>query len=476
MGSDRLSSLPAELVCGILDFLDSPKDLFSVLRASLYIYGAFKTSREQVLRQVSRNGFKSSALSAAITAVRFLRADYSEPRTPQDRDRAVHKNKRRFSFLITLLERAKAGRQRGPTLDESVGLCSLLSSFEAFAQDCTSQFLATAEWELARKSDPGLPQNVSPGLLQGPISLSQTELGRLQRAFVRYITFQSLIHAMPHDPGYEERLSLLHIASLFVYFTPWEVEEIACVHQYIVRWLRRILDEVEDDFVETVATAEGPSRLRFHAKNTVDLDDSDSEEPSVCNDECELGPDGVTWQLFDSTNVAFPSTVMFLKSQKQLQPALIENLATLPPKWFRTLVESSNPQRRNMINHNFETRNDNIGKALCIRTSPLGRPHFQAEYQGWKSGQQLEFEGDDLQKRNFAWLWVRQMKPYPGYNHKCDTDLRAWGYVFWDKDRLEQMRLLEGIWSARYSHALPAGYQEKSRPSAQERLKDLGLA
>jgi hypothetical protein len=476
MGSDRFSSLPAELVCGILDFLDSPKDLFSVLRASLYIHGAFTTSREHVLRQVARNGFKSTALSAAITAVRFPRADNSEPMTPQDQDHAIHRNKKRFSFLVELLERAKAGRQRGPTLDESVGLCSLLSSFEAFARDCSSQFLATAEWELARKSDPGVPQNVSPGLLQGPISLSQTELGRLQRAFVRYTTFQSVIHAMPHDTRSEGRLSPQVIASLFVYFTPWEVEEIACVHQYIVRWLRRILDEVEDDFVESVAAAEGPSRLRFLNKTTADLDDSDLEDPFVCNDECELGPDRVTWQLFDSTDVAFPSTVMFLKSQKQLQPALIENLATLPPEWFRTLVESSNPQRRNMINHNFQTKNDKIGEALCIRTPPLGCRHFQAEYQGWKSGQQLEFEGDDLQKRNFAWLWVHQMKPYPGYNDNCDTDLRAWGYVFWDKDRLDQMRLLEGTWSARYSHAPPAGYQEKSRPSAQERLRDLGLA
>lgn len=106
----------------------------------------------------------------------------------------------------------------------------------------------------------------------------------------------------------------------------------------------------------------------------------------------------------------------------------------------------------------------------------MDRRHFQAEYQDWKSGQQLEFEGGDLQKCNFAWLCLHQMKPYPGYNDKCDRDLRTWGYVFWDKDRLDQMRLLEETWSARYSHAPPAGYQEKSRPSAQERLRDLGLA
>lgn len=463
MGSDPFSCLPVELVCGILNFLNSPKDLFSVLRASPYTHGAFTTSREYVLLQLARSGFGRTVLSAAITAVRFPRAEYSEPMTSRDRDHAVHRNEKRFSFLIQLLERAKTGRQRGPTLDETVAVCSLLSSFEAFIENFCRQLLATAEWELARKSNSRVPRDSRPDLLQAAFSIHPKELGRLQRAFIRYTSFQSLIRTMPHDTGSDDTSSSRLVASLFGFFHLWEVEEIACIHQYIVRWLRRILDELEDDFVESIVTAEEPLRMRFYHKNAVGLEDAESDDPFMYNED-----DGVTGQLSD---VAVSSTVMFSDSQKPLQDDLINNLATLPPKWFRTLVKSSNRQRRDMIMDNFKTRPDTIGEAIAMTRSPLHRQHIQTEHRGRNSGQPVEFKRDSLRTRNFAWLWAHQKNPYARYQDTDDTALRAWGYVFWNKDRLDQMGLLEGTRSARCCSVRPRDYHQKNVAGAMERLE-----
>ncbi len=476
MGSDRLSSLPPELICKILGQLDSTHDLSSIIRASPSIYtGAFTDSRELVLRHVAENAFKSIALSIALTAVRFLKANTSLKESHTNQKREDHKES--FVLLVQLLEKAKTEQQRGPTLAENVALCGLLSSFNAFAQHCGRQFLATAKWELAHKSETVVPQNVSLSQVQGPISLSDTELGRLQRGYLRYITLQSLIHPIPPDRN--GSLSSQDIQSLLANFTPWEVEEIACIHQYTVHWLRRILDEVEDDFVESVITAKGPSRWRFLPNGEdkrASFSSLEAEFPFVVNSEDELGPDGATWQESDSTEGS--STIMFLKSEKGSQPDLIEHLATLPPKCFRTLVESTNPQRRSIINRNYYRRRASLEEAMQLGISSERRQYlFQAEHQGRQRREKLRFEGDDLRKRNLAWLWAHPMISYPGYDYTCDTDLRAWGYVFWDKDRLEQMRLLEKPRPSRFFPSLPPYYlKPESRPSAQERLRNLGFA
>lgn len=344
-------------------------------------------------------------------------------------------------------------------------------------QDCCRKFLATAEWELARKSEAIVPQSVSPSRLHGPISPSDTELGRFQRGFLRYVALQSLIHPIPLHRN--ESLSSQDIAILLANFTPWEIKEIACVHKYTVYWLRRILDEVEDDFVESVTTSEGPARWRFlpdDENERVSLGSLRAEGPFISNSKDELGPNRVTWQESELTEGS--STIVSLKSEKWSQPDLIENLATLPPKCFRTLVESNNPQRRSIINRNHYLNRANLKKAMHLGISPESRHYFfQIEHQGRQRHQQLKFEGDDLHKRNLAWLWAHQMMPCPSYDDTCDIDLRAWGYVFWDKDGLENMRLLEETRPSRPSSNRPPHYPKPgSRPSAQERLRNLRFA
>ena len=471
MKSDLLSSLPPELICAILIRLSTPQDLYSVIRASPLIYiGAFTASREFILRNVAQNAFEPTTLSEALMVVRFLKSD--NPSNNEGRDYY----QRRLNFLLHLIREAKAEPPPGPMLAEGIALCGLFRSFEIFAQDCSKQFLDTAEWEIARKSKAEVIQEVSPHDLQKRSPPSDIELARLQRGFLRYTAFQNLMHTSEMLSHECNCVSSEHVVALFAEFTPWEIEEIACVHQYTVDWLKKILDEVEDDFIKSVAATEQPSSSKFLPSGedkSVDHHSMEAQLPFVSNNEDELGPEGVSWQPSEFTEGS--STIMFLDSEKQSQPKLIEHLATLGFKFLRILIKADNPQRRSIINRNYHYKYANLGYAL--RQCPWRTTgFFYEEWKGWQRSQKLEFEGDEHEKRNLGWLWAHQMTPYPGYYDTCNMNLRAWGYVFWDSDRLENLGIFKEPRPSQDCPSYPPHYSEPEiGPSVQRRLRDMRL-
>jgi hypothetical protein len=70
-----------------------------------------------------------------------------------------------------------------------------------------------------------------------------------------------------HTPGnlayHDNQVTVKQAATIFAEFTPWEIEEIACVHQNFISRLQEIFNEVEDYFVETVASTEQPSTSKY---------------------------------------------------------------------------------------------------------------------------------------------------------------------------------------------------------------------
>lgn len=112
MRSDFLSSLPPELICGILSQLDSPQHVFAIIRASPWIYtGAFMASREIVLCNVLQNAFQSTALSEARIAIRFLKVN-----TPLEKicgDYKYDDYKKSLILLAQLIKEVKTELQPG---------------------------------------------------------------------------------------------------------------------------------------------------------------------------------------------------------------------------------------------------------------------------------------------------------------------------------------------------------------------------
>ena len=109
-------------------------------------------------------------------------------------------------------------------------------------------------------------------------------------------------------------------------------------------------------------------------------------------------------------------------------------------------------------------------------------PIFLTERAGRKCRQHLDFEGDACEKRNHAWLWAHQFCPQNLYSLECNLDLRAWGYVFWDSNRLEKLGVMKEPRSVLDCSRFPEHYDDPlgdrlyTEPSAQERLRGMGLA
>ena len=192
-------------------------------------------------------------------------------------------------------------------MDENIELCRLYPSLDYFIKDCSEKFLTTVQREINffRKSN-----DLKTKSLYRPTnheSLSPLELARLQRAFVRYITLQSLFY-VPRPTYDSGKVSTEHVAALFGEYSPWEVEEIACVHHYIISQLEDVFEDVENYFVFTVASTEQPSTSRYLSEgnnNPIDLRSYETEstfsDPEIC---------------------------MFMDSEKRHHSYIIEHLAT----------------------------------------------------------------------------------------------------------------------------------------------------
>jgi hypothetical protein len=435
----------------ILSHLSIPQDLYSVIRASSYLRGAFTGSKEIIIRNVARNAFNSTALPEALVTVRFRQSDDSPN---EDRD---HHEQRLASILRLVRE---AARPPTLTLSESIELCRFFPSFNYFVQDYTRSFLENTQQKFGNRNQAMIAEKASSNKSHFGYSLSHLEMARVHRGFLRYSTLQSFMHT-PRKSGYHDnRVTQQQAAAILAEFTPWEIEEIACVHQYFINRLQEIFNEVEDYFVGSVASTEQPSTSKYLPvgdNKNVDLQSMEAETQFFHEYEYSSGEEDV----------------MFLDSEKGHQAPVIQHIATLGFPFLRNLCKADNARRNIMISENYYCKFVSLNDAL--RHCP--RPQtdlFKREFQGRKSNQKLDFEGDHYQKRNLGWLWANQMQPHSGYYADYDVDLRSWGYVFWDSDRLEKLGVLKVPRPSGYCHSRPPHYKKlEVRPSAQRRLREL---
>lgn len=138
-------------------------------------------------------------------------------------------------------------------LDLSIPLCKFQSAVEYLIEDfCTR---SSVHW-----SEEASLQNAQVKLTDWTIdswrpSLSKTEISRLQRAFYRYNTCRSLMRAMAPFQGDGENF-YGQLARFLSRFSPWEAEEIGCVHDYMSRRLDQVTEHLEEEFIQSVLDAD----------------------------------------------------------------------------------------------------------------------------------------------------------------------------------------------------------------------------
>jgi hypothetical protein len=417
------SKLSTELLCIILAQLDSLQDLYSAVCASTSTYKAFQGARHATLSSVIRNIIWPNVIPDALFALRACAPD------PQ------------------------ATEVLPMSLVEAEQLCHLWHSHEYFVKRLVAYFMTNLNAQLKAEQPSGA--NVTKLYFpQDP--LAPREVARVRRALLRYSAFQSIIS----NPLFEDReeAASRQVASLFAIYAPWEIEEVACVYQYISNRLEDVIQNVEDHFVSRVQLTEQKSSSTYlpcGPKGSLGLQSMQAEAPFFEHD---------NW--------------IFTKDEKRYQRQILTHLGSLGLPFLRSLFEAGPDSQKDIITENHDYLIWDLGAALAQRPHQTGI--FKTEDDDWLSGKVLGFEGDRLEKRNLAWLWAHQNRPEASFFWRCNTDLREWGYIFWDSDRLQRCGILNEARPSFDKHELPPRYNEREsifdRPSAQERLRELGLA
>ena len=237
-----LERLPTEIQLAILLNIGDIGSLLSLIRASPRYHSAYLSQRNVILKRVLFDSIHPDVLYDAFSAI-----DSTEIMTSNRKDRAA----RVRSFLSDY----KDNREKWAP-PEHLDLESLyrLARLQNHVQHSTEDLC-----RIATSSHP------FPGtqIVYGE-ELSINESRRFYRAFYRFDIFCNLFRNWKTPPDDELlsnasnrhhenpfQLEPLEKSSRFLgLFSPWEVEELACVRDYFFNYYRRMLHKFEPDLRE----------------------------------------------------------------------------------------------------------------------------------------------------------------------------------------------------------------------------------
>ena len=257
-------------------------------------------------------------------------------------------------------------------------------------------------------------------------------------------------------------------------FSPWEVEEIGCVHDYLLKRLDLVTEQLEDEFIQSIVDADWKIA---HSEDLAKQACESVEARLICISRI-LHPQGsehthclgLSESLFEEGRPEDYFSIHF----KSLQGRLMEALATLGSPFIRTFLESSSKTKLDLIYRYGGTRCYQLGESLQDSYFPASLP-----CPGLRN-HVTTFEEDSISRPNKAWIWAKQNNSELEYLYyrPCDRDLRAVGYVFWDRDRLERKMhfMNEARPAMRWASATDLAWERHgTNPSAEQRLKDMGF-
>lgn len=224
MQSASLEGLPVELQCEILQRLTCLPSLDAIVHASTSYHKAYVARRQSILADVLSRDIGPNVLfeaNAVAMALSINTKDGIEVRQFL-RD---HKTRRREAAAISF------GRFSIPQVVTLVQVqYAVRFAAEGFCQNTLSTHPLTGQ-----KQD-----HVAP--------LSSNEAQRISRAFYRLELFCTIFNQ--HFSEVSHKLDSMDMCHLFLdQFPPWEVEEVACVRDYIIGRYTQLFAKYEHELV-----------------------------------------------------------------------------------------------------------------------------------------------------------------------------------------------------------------------------------
>ncbi|KAN0095036.1 hypothetical protein V8E51_015747 [Hyaloscypha variabilis] len=233
-------------------------------------------------------------------------------------------------------------------------------------------------------------------------------------------------------------------------FSAWEIEELSCINDFIHDKIAEKWQEVEDNFYDAVA---------------IDPSSWDVHRP-----------------LHESR---WDSDIFFSRSLKTWHGHWQAYFAVLRLSDLKEVFAAKDADLERVVQyHAGHLAHDSLEAALDEEPyhSVFSTPEFEEHQQAIASGIKIQFEKDDIDRPNEAWIWAHNFKPCDLYvEARCDFEvgegLRRIGYVFWDSSRLHDSGLLSESPSEVATLTMERFPRPKLREqSVEERIRELALS
>ena len=117
-----------------------------------------------------------------------------------------------------------------------------------------------------------------------------------------------------------------------------------------------------------------------------------------------------------------------------------EHYLSLGLGFLHTFIRASHEDQMTMLRENLGISYSSLSDALEEEAPEWDDPMYDA----WKRKDTLVFHKDGYKDGpNAAWPWSTGNQVEIRYNQPDTAGLRKWGYVMWDKDRLDRWSILQ---------------------------------
>ncbi|KAI4266898.1 MAG: hypothetical protein L6R38_008489 [Xanthoria sp. 2 TBL-2021] len=380
MSTPALETLTPEVQAQIMRNIGSVPAFISLLRASPRFYQVFRNRKEYLLTQLAFNQFHPGIIDDVWTLAKAFQIPQPVPTGDIG------------NFISKLALVDHEHQQHSIPTSIIAPLCKIGPTIAWFAEDYRDSSL-----RLLTEVGTHMEIKQDYDILHSEYSI--TENGRVQRALCRFETFCHLFfvpegNEVVLDYYIEARRYLLE-------YLADDVEEIACIRDYLVRRLWGVFEAME----ERALHGDPDSAIRKLGKACQPVD----------------------W---------------FSGSAKLKHSGYMEYIMSKGLRFIREVLESDGLKGAELVmNHSF-CREFFISHALSDEADK-SLDEISLDYNAGTYDGEGDYVGDDLDALSQGLLWANHGRIPSDWGRWPLKGLRDWGYVFWDKRRLEASGVLD---------------------------------
>lgn len=380
-----MDRFPAELKLALFYVLPDVSTLSALRQTSSSFYRAFTDSHSMIVAAVLANEVHPAVISDAVALWDVMRL---EPW-----------NKPAIKSFLKRYRHSKPSPARSPwTLSEAIKFSKVHRHVQFFTNEFCSSVLSVHP--ITGKPDPEY----------GPPSSS--ELCRIQRVLYRFELYCVLFRIREPASKNKERFELEEQQALFfTKFRPWENEQLACIHDYLIRRLSVAFNELAEHDISWGELCINPT------------------QPMMSENRFQEG--------YLSQGLGFLHRLVTAETYDDRYAAL----NPLKPSDHHFLHEGLREQGVDDVNGAFQRGEREEAPSYDIPALSANDDSGPIEAWCWANGAEIVYYEND------------------------QADLREWGYCLWDKARLEAWGLFYKPWTGRraYERARRQHSEENSR-------------